>query len=151
MTEQELKRLSRGELLQMLIAQMEEKEQLKNELEKAETQLADRKIALDEAGSIAEAALQLNGIYDAAQAAAQQYLDNIQQLQEQQEAVCQNMQQEAEQYAAACRQEADEYAAKIRAEAEAYWSEVIAKAKHVLEAQQALHDAVQAYGKEDMA
>ena len=38
MTEQELKRLSRGELLQMLIAQMEEKEQLKNELEKAETQ-----------------------------------------------------------------------------------------------------------------
>lgn len=41
---------------------------------------ANRRIELDEAGSIAMAALKLNGVFEAAQKAADQYLYNLQQL-----------------------------------------------------------------------
>ncbi len=41
---------------------------------------ASRRIELDEAGSIAMAALKLNGVFDAAQRAADQYLYNLQLL-----------------------------------------------------------------------
>ena len=45
MTDKELRRLSRSELLEMLIAQTEENRQLKIRLERAEAQLRDRRIA----------------------------------------------------------------------------------------------------------
>jgi len=77
MTDKELKRLSRANLLEMLLAQVEENKKLKARLEEMQAQLDDRRIKLDEAGSIAEAALQLNGVFQAAEAAAAQYLENI--------------------------------------------------------------------------
>lgn len=43
---------------------------------------ASRRIELAEAGSIAEAALRLNGIFEAAQEAADQYLMNVRELSE---------------------------------------------------------------------
>ena len=78
MTDKELRRLSRKDLLELLIAQGRELDTLKAELEDARAALHDRQIRIDNAGSIAEAALQLNGVFEAAQAAAQQYLENIQ-------------------------------------------------------------------------
>ena len=80
MTDKELRRLSRSELLEMLIAQTEENSQLKIRLKQAEAQLRDRRIEIDKAGSLAEAALSLNGVFQAAEAAAQQYLENIQRI-----------------------------------------------------------------------
>lgn len=78
MTSKELKRLSRGELLEILIEQMEENDRLKAQVREMGQRLADRQIVLKEAGSIAEAALRLNEVFEAAQNAAQQYLDSIQ-------------------------------------------------------------------------
>ena len=69
MTDKDLKRLRRDELLEMLIAQSKRTEQLERELEEARAALQSRDIFLEEAGSIA-----------AAQAAAQQYLDNIRRI-----------------------------------------------------------------------
>lgn len=77
MTDRELKKLSRAELLEMLIAQSRENASLKEQLNQAEEKLKDRQILTDNAGSIAEAALQLNGVFEAAQASAAQYLENI--------------------------------------------------------------------------
>ncbi len=77
MTNKELKKLSRAELLEMLIAQSKEVASLKERLNRAEEQLKDRRILIDGAGSIAEASLQLNGVFEAAQNAAAQYLENI--------------------------------------------------------------------------
>lgn len=65
----------------MLVEQSKEVERLKVELESTRAQLEERRILIEKAGSIAEAALQLNGVFAAAQAAADQYLSNIQQLQ----------------------------------------------------------------------
>lgn len=78
MTEKELRHLNRTEILALLLAQMEENAALKKRIGELETELAERKIAIDNAGSIAEAALALNGVFEAAQAAADQYLENIQ-------------------------------------------------------------------------
>lgn len=77
MTEKELRRLSRMDLLEMLLEQSKEVERLRAELETVKKQLEDRRIMEQEAGSIAEAALRLNKVFEAAQQAADQYLENI--------------------------------------------------------------------------
>lgn len=77
MTAKELKKLKRSELLEMLLARTEEVEQLKTALDEANAKLADRAIVLEEVGSIAEASLRLNGVFEAAEEAARQYLENI--------------------------------------------------------------------------
>lgn len=80
MTEKELHKLKRAELLEMMLAQSREIEVLRARIDALETKLADREIRIRESGSIAEAALKLNGIFEAAQAAADQYLENIRRL-----------------------------------------------------------------------
>ena len=77
MTSKELKRLSRRELLEMLIEQMKENQRLRNRLEQAEAELENRELVSLRAGSMAEAAMQLNGVFEAADKAARQYLENV--------------------------------------------------------------------------
>ena len=52
-------------------------ELIRQELDEANQKLRDRTIRLEEAGSLAEAALLLNGVFEAAQAACQQYEENL--------------------------------------------------------------------------
>lgn len=112
MTDKEMHKLSRRELLQLLLAQVSETEELKRSVTEKDSKLAElhenyerlrkrldqkdakihelqnilheerttRRIELQEAGSIAEAALRLNGIFEMAQKAADQYLENIKML-----------------------------------------------------------------------
>ncbi len=80
MTDRELKKLSRAELLELLLEARRENEQLKRKLEKAYAQLNDKRILIERAGSISQAALQLNGVFEAAQAAAEQYVENVYRL-----------------------------------------------------------------------
>ena len=82
MTEKELRRLSRRELLEMLITRTMENERLTEELQQARKELSDRELIQDRAGSMAEAALQLNGVFEAADRAAKQYLENIRRMAE---------------------------------------------------------------------
>lgn len=80
MTERELRKLSRADLLELLLEETKENEKLRIQLEQAQEQLADRRILIENAGSIAEAALQLNGVFQAAEEAAAQYLENVRRL-----------------------------------------------------------------------
>ena len=66
MTELELKHLRRADLVEILLDLSKENEILRAQLERARTQLADRTIAVENAGSLAEAALRLNGVFEAA-------------------------------------------------------------------------------------
>ena len=75
MTDKELRRLRRDDLLQILINQQRQIDDLTALVEDYEKQLNERKIAIEEAGSLAEAVLKLNGVFDAAQKAADQYLE----------------------------------------------------------------------------
>ena len=80
MTEKELHRLSRRELLEMLIARTMENERLKEELQQARKELSDRQLIQEHAGSMAEAALRLKGVFEAADRAAWQYLENTRRM-----------------------------------------------------------------------
>jgi transposase-like protein len=80
MTDKELKRLKRTELLEMLLNMRRENDSLRQELEEAKKKLEDRMILTEKAGSIAEAALQLNLVFETAQKAADQYLMNVRRL-----------------------------------------------------------------------
>lgn len=108
MTDKELRHLSRSELLQMMVAQGRELEELRTRLERTETALRRREIAMDRSGSIAEAALQLNGVFDAAEAACQQYTENIRELSGRQQEICDKMERESREKAQALLQEAQQ-------------------------------------------
>ena len=138
MTDKELKRLSRGELLEMLIQQSKELERLRKQLDAAQTALQNREIAITNAGSIAEAALQLNGVFTAAQDACQQYMENICHLSQNQERICAQRdaesQAEAKRIVEEARKESEalehetrmmcaEMVTKAKAESQAYWDE----------------------------
>ncbi len=82
MTDSELKKLSRQQLIELLLEQSKRVEELQQKADRLSKKLADKTIRLEQAGSIAQAALQLNHIFEDAQAAAQQYLDSIQALSE---------------------------------------------------------------------
>lgn len=84
MTDRQLKKLSRGELLELLLEQMDRCARLEQELEQANRQLQDRQIRMEHAGSIAEAALALNGVFEAADRAAREYLESVKNAQGQQ-------------------------------------------------------------------
>lgn len=78
MTNRELRRLSRAELLEILTAQTEENDELRRRLEEAEKLLEDRCVCVERAGTLAEASLRLNEVFSAADGAARQYLENVQ-------------------------------------------------------------------------
>lgn len=77
MTNKELRKMSRAELLEMLIEQMEENQRLETELEQARSELENRRVAVAQSGTMAEAALRLNGVFEAADRAVKQYLENV--------------------------------------------------------------------------
>ena len=108
MTEKELKRLSRKELLQIMVMQAEENERLHEELKRLKGCLQENRIRADEADSIAEAAMELHRFFEAAQATADTYLDNIRQMQRRQEAYCTGLIERANKEAAAIIRKAKE-------------------------------------------
>ena len=80
MTDQELKKLSRAELLEMLVEQSALCDSLQNKLNQALKALQNRRLVLDQVGSLAEASMKLSGVFEAADRAAQLYLENVQRM-----------------------------------------------------------------------
>jgi cell division septum initiation protein DivIVA len=74
---QKLKHLRKVELMEMLLAQSRRVEELERQVEALQSQLASRTLQVEQAGDLANACIQVNGVLRAAQAAADQYLENI--------------------------------------------------------------------------
>ena len=74
MTDKELRRLGRPELIEIIYQLEKSQEENTQEIARLQARLQDRTLRLSEAGSIAQAALQVNGVMEAAQAAADQYV-----------------------------------------------------------------------------
>lgn len=129
MTEKDLRKLSRSDLLQMLIDQSEELQALREKNAAAEAALAQKDLAIDEAGSLADAVFKLNGIFDVAQNTAQQYLDNIKALSYRQEILCAQKEHETEERVGRLLIESEKRCAKMEAEARIRSAEIVAKAK----------------------
>ena len=87
MKEKAIRKMSREELLELLIQYSEEKEalelrviELEGKLREAQEKLKAREIAISNAGSLAEAAIQISGVFEAAQRAADLYLENVRKM-----------------------------------------------------------------------
>lgn len=125
MLRQELKKMSRSELLEMLIEQTEENNRLREQLGETRKKLMDKNLACEEAGSIAQAALELNGVFEAAQAACDQYTENIRLRSAHLEEMCQVKERETE---AKCTQ----MLADAQKQSQAYWNEVNEKVEALM-------------------
>lgn len=84
MTDRELRKLSRRELLELLDKQSQENDRLRSELNRVQAELADRRIPLDEIGTMLQAAQRLGCILQEADDAAAPYLERIRRAKEQQ-------------------------------------------------------------------
>lgn len=96
MTDKELQKLGRPALLALLLEQARQYEELEQRLNAAEAALESRQLHMSQCGSIAEASLKLNGVFEAAQAAAEQYRINAERVaQEQAEEILRQAREEA--------------------------------------------------------
>lgn len=76
MDEKQMRKLSRYQLLELLIMQTERADALEKQVAELEERLNEKEVKISALGSIAEASLQLSGVFEAAQKAANIYLDN---------------------------------------------------------------------------
>jgi len=120
MNDKELKKLSRSDLLEILIEQGKEIERLKEIIKNNEKELQSKKIILNEAGSIAEASMKVNQIFENAQKTADQYLMNVRDLKNREAAICIRMEKETQ-------KKCNDMIAKAKLESKAYWDEVSKK------------------------
>ena len=77
MTEKELLKLKRSEMLEIMLAQSREIDKLREELEEAKAKVEDRELRLKDCGNIAEASLRLTNIFTEAQKAVDLYVENM--------------------------------------------------------------------------
>ena len=78
MTDKEFKRLSRSQLIDIIYQLQLKQEELTAENEKLSKALADRRLRVSKAGNIADAALEIHNVMQAAQDAAAHYVEEIQ-------------------------------------------------------------------------
>lgn len=95
MISKELKRLSRRELVDIIYQLKKNEEQMREQIAALEAELQDRRIHLSVAGSIAEAATDITGIFSVAQSTADLYLREISSMKEDAEKECEKMIEEA--------------------------------------------------------
>lgn len=120
MTERQLRKASRIDLLKLLIEQKKENTRLQEQLLQQQEQLRQREITINQAGSLSEAALKLSGIFDAAESACQYYTENIRALSGRQEEICRTMEQET-------REKCDRMLEQAKQMAKVYWDEYTEK------------------------
>ena len=77
MTDKEFKRLSRAQLIDIIYQLQLKQEELTAENEKLTEELADKRLLVNKAGNIAEAALEIHNVMQSAQAAAEHYMEEI--------------------------------------------------------------------------
>jgi hypothetical protein len=83
MDDRDLRKLSRQELLEILLEITAENEALKEENIKLRKKLKSKAMMIEKAGNLAEASLKISAVFERAQLAADIYLRNIRQMEEQ--------------------------------------------------------------------
>lgn len=108
MTDKEFKRLKRADLLEIIYRLQENEEKYREIITRMRKQLEDKQTKIENAGSIAEAAVSLSGVFEAAQEAADRYLQDIQRLHKEAAMELENAKKEADRIRAEARREAAE-------------------------------------------
>ncbi len=77
LTDSEFRKLNRAELLEMLIEVVKENDELKRNIQDLTDRLESKELMISESGSLSDAVLKLNGVFEAAENAVAQYMYNI--------------------------------------------------------------------------
>lgn len=115
MTDKEFRRLKRSQLIDIIYHLEKEIEEQKKTIKDLQKQLEDRTIRIQNAGSIASAALELNQLLETAQATADQYTGSVE---AEVERIKAEAKEQAEKEAEQIRKAAEEEAEKIKKDAE---------------------------------
>ena len=132
MVNKELKRLSRRELVDIIYQMKKNEQEMQEEIASLKEALEDRRIKISEAGSIADAALSVTGVFSAAQDTADVYLKEIADMKEDTKKECERKLEEAE-----------KEVEKIMADAENQFEELKAHYQAEYEKCQKLHEEIE--------
>lgn len=100
MTDKEFKRLSRAQLIDIIYQLQLHVDELTEQNKSLEKALEDKRLRINNAGNIAEAALEINDCFRCAQNAAEQYLNEI-------KAMCKETEDECKRILASAQAEAE--------------------------------------------
>lgn len=125
MADKELRHLSRKELIEIIYEYQKREVQFQDAVDTLTGKLKKRELQMKEAGSIANAALSINAVFEAAQAAADQYLASVKALDSENDSRTQQMLTEAQEQADSIVQKGKEtYQAWVRKGEEEYQNRV---------------------------
>ncbi|MCD8300978.1 MAG: hypothetical protein LUC41_07410 [Clostridiales bacterium] len=96
MAGKELRRMNRTELIEIIYALQQNEQALCREKDELAARLEEKKLCLDNAGSVAEAAIGLNHVFENAQSAADQYLFSLNGAEDKAAEILDNAQREAQ-------------------------------------------------------
>ena len=110
--ENELKKLSRRELVDVIYQLKKNEQRMQEEIAALEAALSDKRIRVEVAGSIAQAAVDITQLFSTAQTTADMYLQEIAAMKADTENECAAMIEQAKQQAAAIRAQGEQNVAK---------------------------------------
>ncbi len=118
MADKELRHMSRSELIEIIYAMQQQENSLRQEIEELNSKLDDKMIRMDQSGSIAEASLSLNYVFEDAQAAADEYLQSIAEMNSEAEILLEKARTDSERIMNDAKSDAEDIRAKAQADAE---------------------------------
>ena len=77
MTDKEFKRLRRSDLIEILYEYQKREQAMREEIDALKAQLEARELKIQNAGSIAEAVVKLNELFETAQKTADEYVEQV--------------------------------------------------------------------------
>ena len=126
MTDKEVKRLTRSQLIEIIYQLQLKQDELTAENEKLSKALEDRRILLNKTGDLAQAVIEIHNVMQSAQDAATHYLEEMQaRVNEAQEQLLKEAREEAEAIISKARQQAEEIAAQSKNETSDCETEVV--------------------------
>lgn len=140
MTEKELKKLSRRELLEMLILQTRRVEELEADINELNDKLQARELSVKNAGSIAEASLKISGVFEDADSAAQIYLENVKKLSGEGEDLSKQLEEEGREKALRLLRDTELLCREREQRADEYCENAFRKLEQFLNAHEGLKD-----------
>ena len=119
MTDKEFKRLSRAQLIDIIYQLQLQLDKVNEEKQALESKLKDKRLRLQSAGNIAEAALEINDCFRSVQNAAEQYLNEIKtirgEIEEERQKIIAEAQAEAKSIIESARKKQDDYDSAVDA------------------------------------
>lgn len=138
MTDKEFRRLSRPELIDIIFELRQQLEQRDDEIQLLKQAVEKRELDIMNAGSLADAVVSINGVLEAAQAAADQYILSVKAANEKAEQTLTAAKAEAERIICDAQERAKQIEASAMKSASLIWDDFQSKATEMIEAHKEL-------------